>query len=81
HIWRLAQRVFQCDFIAFGIQTHFTLSHDTTLMLMHKFDRIFDRQDVTGFVAVSIARHRRHRGRFTRASRADHQHQTTLGNR
>ncbi|EXF67320.1 hypothetical protein D030_4826A, partial [Vibrio parahaemolyticus AQ3810] len=41
---------------------------------MHKFDRIFDRQDVTGFVAVSIARHRRHRGRFTRASRADHQH-------
>ena len=59
HIRGLAQGVLQRSFETFRIQSYFTLSDDTPLMVMNIFNWIFDTDDMAGAVLVAITDHRR----------------------
>ena len=61
-IGRLPQRVLQCSMPAVRINTYLTLGDDTSLMRMHVFDRVFDRNDVAFGVFVTVPDHRREGG-------------------
>ena len=49
----LAQGVVQGSLIAFGINSNLTLVNDGFLVGMHKFNRVFNRNDVTGVILVA----------------------------
>ena len=81
HVRRLAQGIFQRNFIRLGIDTDFALGHQTILVVMHEFDRILDGNDMTMRVAIAVVHHRCQRGRLTRARAAYEDDQATLGHR
>jgi len=64
------------------MRADFALVDQALFGLVHKFDRIFDRKDVAVVVFVDEIDHGGQRRRFTRTSRAGHQHQASriLGN-
>ena len=57
-IGRLAQGVAQRSVPRIGIHAHFALRDHAILVLMHKFNRIFNRNDVPISVLVAVADHR-----------------------
>ena len=57
HIRRLTQSVFQGDFKTVRIQPHFPLGDDAALVLVDKFDGVFDRDNMAGTVVVTMANH------------------------
>ena len=59
HVRRLPQGILQGNFKRVGIDTHFTLSNNAVLVLVNKFDRVFDRNDVTAGIFVAITNHGR----------------------
>ncbi len=61
---------------ALGIAVHFPLVHQTALVLVHKFDGVFDGEDMVMEVLVDVVDHGRQRGRLTGTGRPGHQHQT-----
>ena len=81
HVRCLAQGVLQRGFPGIGIDADFTLGDHAILVVVHVFDRIFDRDDVTMAVFVAVADHRGERRRFARAGTAHHDHQAALGHR
>ena len=78
HIGRLAQRVFQCGKPVVGVYAHFALADDAAFVLVHKFNRVFDGDDVVLAVFVAVVDHRGERGGFARACAADKNHQPAL---
>ena len=76
---RLAQRVFERVVPGVGIDAHLAVSDERLLRLMHEFDRIFHRDDVTRGAAIAVIDHRGERSRLARAGGADDQHQPALG--
>lgn len=64
HIRGLAQGIFQCRVKAAGINADFTLIDDRALVSMDVLDRVFDRDDVPGTMAVAMVDKRGQRGRF-----------------
>ena len=55
----LAQCVFERYFKRVCIHTHFPLGHDTAFVLVHKFNRVFDADDVAAGIFISMANHGR----------------------
>jgi hypothetical protein len=58
-----------------GIGVDFALIHQAFLMIVEKFDRVFDRNHVLFAFAVDLVQHRGQRGRFSGACRTGHQNQ------
>ncbi len=56
-IRRLTQGIFQRHLKTFGIDPYLALGHDTALVLVHKFDRVLNRDDVPTAVAVTVPQH------------------------
>src|SRR5688572_22947140 len=48
-----------------GVHVHLSLCDERLLVLMEKFDRVFDGDDVAISLLVYMVDHRRQRGRFT----------------
>ncbi len=77
-VGRLAQRVLQPDLELLGIGSDFALVDDRLLVGEDELDRVLEREDVPRPALVAEIEHRRERGRFARAGRADHQDQAAL---
>src|SRR5690606_6903614 len=54
-VGRLSQRVFQSNFKGIGINSHFALRNDAALVLVDKFNRVFDGNNVALGVMVAMA--------------------------
>src|SRR5260221_667110 len=54
---------------------HFALIHEASLVIVQKFDRVFDRNHVLFTLAVDLVEHGRKRCRFSGAGRSSDQHQ------
>ena len=54
---------------------HFTLIHQTTLVLVHKFDWVFNGDDVVVPFGVDLIQHGRQGGGFARTGGSGHQNQ------
>ena len=61
HIGRLAQRVLQRDFVGLGIHADLSLGYDAVPVIVNKFDRVFDGNDMTLAVFIAVAHHGRQR--------------------
>src|SRR5699024_7186291 len=57
NVGRLPQGILQRDLEGVGIDTHFTLGDDTTLVLVDVFDWVFNGDDVATRVTVTVANH------------------------
>jgi len=77
-IGRLAQRVLQRREPVVGVDADLALGDDGFPVLVHVFDRVFDRDDVVGGIFVAMPDHGGERGRFSRAGGADKNHQAAL---
>ena len=75
----LTQGIFQRVSEGMGVEADFALSDDRFLVVMDKFDRVFHADDVARMHRVAVVDHRGEGRGFSRAGRADHQHQTPLG--
>ncbi len=64
--------------IALRVDADLALVDDRLLVLEQVFDRILERQDMAGAVAVAVIDHRRQRRRLAGAGRAGDQHQAAL---
>ena len=56
---RLAQRIFKRDIKRLGIHPNFTLGDNASRVLVDKFDRVFDTDDMAATVMIAIAHHGR----------------------
>ncbi len=74
----LAQGVFKGVIIAVGVHAHLTLVDDGHFMLVHKFHRIFDGNDVPGTIAVAVVNQRRQRCGLARPGATHEQDQAAL---
>ena len=79
HVRRLTQGIFQGHVEGLGINAHLTLGDDAALVLVDKFDGVFDGDDVTLGVLVAVANHGRQRGGLTGTRSAHENHQATFG--
>ena len=75
HVRVLAQRRAQALGEADRVDADLALVDDAALVPVHELDRILDREDVVGAVAVDLVDHRRERRRLTRAGRAGDEHE------
>ena len=75
---RLAQRVLQRGVQRGGVAADLALVDQRALVGEQVFDRILDREDVTGHRLVAVLQHRRERGALAGAGGADHQDQAPL---
>ena len=71
----LTHGIFECGRKAFGIFTHTTVRKDRFFILMDKFHRIFDGDDMFLFIFIDLIEQCRQCGRLTRAGRPCHQDQ------
>ena len=59
-----------------GVQAHFAVTNKGLSTFMHKFHRIFDGEDVTGFVAIDPIDHGGQGCALSRSSWSSNQHKT-----
>ena len=64
-----------------GVHAHFAMLHQAVLASMHKFNRIFDRDDVIVPLQIRVIHHRRQRGRFAGAGRPGDEDEPLLQHR
>src|SRR5690554_5262213 len=57
NVWCLSQRVFQRNFKALGINANFPLGYDAALVLVYEFNRVFNGNDVSTAVTVTVPQH------------------------
>src|SRR5215510_9820372 len=57
------------------VRVHFTLVHQTLLVVVQKLDRVLDRNHVLFAFAVDLVEHRRERCRLARTGWTGHQNQ------
>src|SRR5208283_4651620 len=79
HVGRLAQRILERRVPRIRIDTDLAVRDHAALVLVHVFDRILDRDDVTARLVVAIADHRGERSRLARPGTPDHDDQAALG--
>ena len=72
---RFAHRILQRFMVAVGIQAHLALVDHRLLVPVQVFDRIFDRENVAGYVGVAVVDHRRQRRGFSGTGGTDQQDQ------
>ena len=75
------ERAAQCSRERARVNADFAMLHETILAAMHKFDRIFDRDDVVVPLQVRVIHHRRERGRLARTGRPGHEHESLFEQR
>ena len=63
------------------MHAHLAMLHQAVLAAMHKFNRVFHRDDVIVAMQVRVIHHRRQGGRFTRAGGPRHQNEPLLQHR
>ncbi|CSC68864.1 Uncharacterised protein [Vibrio cholerae] len=72
HIWVFTQCRAQCIFKTVGITVHFALVDQTLIVAVHKFNRIFNGQNMLIVMSIDIVHHRRQGRRLTRARWPSH---------
>jgi hypothetical protein len=70
HVGVLAKRGAEGLAEADRVDADLALVHDAALVAVHELDRVLDREDVVGAVAVDLVDHRGERRRLTRPGRA-----------
>jgi hypothetical protein len=78
HVRRLPQRIFQRVVPGMRIDAHFAMRDETLERRVNVFDRVLDRDDVSGGRPVAVIDHRRERRRLARAGGADDEHESAL---
>jgi hypothetical protein len=78
HVGILAQRRAQRVGEALRVDADLALVHDRAAIADQELDRILDRHDVTGAIAVDVVDHRGERGRLARARRARDEHEPAM---
>ena len=73
HVRVLAERGAEGLAEAGRVDADLALVDDAALVAVHELDRILDREDVVGAVAVDLVDHRGERRRLARAGRAGHE--------
>jgi hypothetical protein len=76
HVGVFAQRCAQGVLERSRVVVHLALVDQALLVLVHEFNRVFDRDDVIGPVPVDVVDHRAERGRLSRTGRPGHQHES-----